>query len=339
MDNKLPAIGITMGDPSGVGPEIAVKAFAEAEVYKICNPILIGDASVIKRIVNDINGKLIINRISSLDEAYFTHDTMDVLDLNNIDGQSVEYGKISKDCGAAAYEYIHKAITLAMDGKLDATVTGPIHKKSLNMAGIPYSGHTEIYAKLTGTKNYAMMLVHGDLRVSHVSTHVSLRQACDRAKKDRILQVIMLTNEAMIKLGIKNPRLGVAGLNPHSGDEGLFGVEEIKEIKPAIKDAKNKGINAEGPIPPDTIFSKAISGQYDAVVAMYHDQGHIPVKLAGFTLCEGQRASVGGINVTLGLPIIRTSVDHGVAFDIAGKGIASPDSLIDAIKYAAYLGA
>jgi 4-hydroxythreonine-4-phosphate dehydrogenase len=226
-----------------------------------------------------------------------------------------------------------------MADDIDGTVTNALNKEAINLAGHHYSGHTEIYAEFTRTKKYTMMLAHENLKVVHVSTHVSLREACDRVKKQRVLEVIEIANNACKDLGIKEPKIGVAGLNPHSGENGLFGREEIDEIIPAIEAAKSKGINAEGPVPPDTIFSKARGGWYDIVVAMYHDQGHIPLKVVGFVYNqkEGKWDAVAGVNITLGLPIVRVSVDHGTAFDQAGKGVANELSLINSIENAVWL--
>ena len=250
-----------------------------------------------------------------------------------------QYGKVSAMCGKASVEYIEKGIAMAMANQIDAVVTGPIHKESINQAGCPHPGHTEIFGTLTGTKDYAMMLVGGDLRVVHVSTHVSLRQAIERTKKPRILTVIRLANRAMKALGIAEPKIAVAGLNPHAGEHGLFGDEEIKEIIPAIEEARAEGIAADGPIAPDTVFGRTRGGLYDIVVCMYHDQGHIPLKTLGFTFDKATQkwTSVAGVNVTLGLPIIRTSVDHGTAFGKAGKGTAAHDSMLDAIEVAVKL--
>ena len=245
-------------------------------------------------------------------------------------------GKVSKEAGEAAFQYVVKVIELANKGKVDATVTNAFNKEAINLAGHHYSGHTEVYAEYTGTKSYTMMLALGDLRVVHVSTHVSLREACDRVKKDRVLEVIRIANDACKQLGIKNPKVGVAGLNPHSGEGGLFGREEIEEIIPAIEAANAEGILAEGPVPPDTVFSKARGGWYDIVVAMYHDQGHIPLKVVGFVYDRDAQVweAVEGVNITLGLPIIRVSVDHGTAFDQAGTGQANELSLMNSIDYA-----
>jgi 4-hydroxythreonine-4-phosphate dehydrogenase len=228
-----------------------------------------------------------------------------------------------------------------MEGKIHGTVTAPLHKQALNLAGVSYPGHTEIYASLTGARDYAMMLAEGDFRVIHVSTHVSLREAIERVLKERILAVIRLAWEMLRRIGIENPHIAVAGLNPHAGEDGLFGDEEQLEIAPAVTEARSLGMRVDGPLPPDTCFSSTAAGKFDAAVAMYHDQGHIPVKIKGFRWDGGQGrwASVRGVNITLGLPIIRTSVDHGVAFDIAGKGIASEDSLVAAIELAAKLAA
>jgi 4-hydroxythreonine-4-phosphate dehydrogenase len=241
--------------------------------------------------------------------------------------------------GHASFEAVRKVIELAMAGKLDATVTGPINKKSINDAGHHFAGHTEIYAHYTGTSKYGMLLVEDNLKVIHVSTHVSLRQACDLVKKERVLAVIGLLRDGMVQLGETNLKIGVAGLNPHAGDSGLFGTEDDQEILPAVEEARRLGFDVEGPVPPDTLFAKAVTGYYGGVVAMYHDQGHIPFKLSGFKWnAEKQRMdSVKGVNITMGLPIIRTSVDHGTAFEIAGKGIASPDAMVLAIEAAVQL--
>lgn len=337
MNPQLPVIGISMGDPAGIGPEILAKALADKEVYQKCLPLVVGDAATMQQAVKIVKADLKIRAIDNVSEARFEYGVIDVIDLKNVVLNELVHGKVSKMAGKAAFEAVKKLIALAMADEIDATVTGPIHKEAINKAGFHYSGHTEIYADFTNTKDYSMMLVDGNLRVVHVSTHVSLRQACDYVKRDRVLKVIQLAFNAMEDFGIYEPRIGVAGLNPHASDGGLFGWEEEKEIAPAIKEAKAMGINAEGPVSPDTLFSKAKGGQYDIVVAMYHDQGHIPLKLVGFVYDEKQKKwnSVSGVNITLGLPIIRTSVDHGTAFEEAGKGTAIADSMLHAIFYAA----
>lgn len=338
---KKPILGISMGDPCGIGPEIVVKALDNCEVYRICRPIVIGDAKIINQALEVTKLKQQINIISDACQAVFKHGIIDLIDLKNVDIHEFEYGKVSVYGGNAAFEYVKKVIDLAMEKSIDGTVTGPINKEALNLAGHHFSGHTEIFAHFTKTSNYAMLLVYQNLRVIHVSTHVSLRRACDLVKKARVLSVIQLASDTCAKLGIKRPRIAVAGLNPHAGENGLFGDEEIKEILPAINDAKALDIDVDGPLPPDTIFSKALGGMYDMVVAMYHDQGHIPLKTAGFKwnndLCKWD--NIDGINITVGLPIIRTSVDHGTAFEEAGKGTASAISLLRAIEHGATLAA
>ncbi|MFA3782224.1 4-hydroxythreonine-4-phosphate dehydrogenase PdxA [Melioribacteraceae bacterium 4301-Me] len=326
-----------MGDPAGIGPEITVKAFSHKSIHKICKPIVIGDSSVLANAVSFLKSKVKINSIKSVDDAKFSFGTMNVYDLNNVDVKKLKLGKVSAMAGNAAFESVKTAIQLALDKKIDAVVTGPIHKEALNLAGHNFSGHTEIFGYYTKTKNYAMLLVEGNMRVIHVTTHISLRSACDLIKKKRVFEVIKLADEACRKLGIKSPRIGVAGLNPHASDGGLFGWEEQKEIIPAVKAAKKIGINVEGPFAGDTIFPKLKGGSYDIVVAMYHDQGHIPLKLLGFSWNEKKQKwdSVSGVNITVGLPIIRVSVDHGTAFDQAGKGTATEESLLNAISYAA----
>lgn len=334
---RKPVIGITMGDPAGVGPEITLKALHQKKLYKSCHPLVVGDASVLSLAAKTTGLETLeIHRISSVEEAKFVYGIIDVLDMGIIDAEELEIGKVSAMAGDAAFAYVKKVIALAMDGSVDATVTNPLNKEAMNLAGHHYSGHTEIYADFTNTKKYTMMLAHHNLRVVHVSTHVSLREACDRVKKDRILEVTRIAANACREMGISNPRIGIAGLNPHCGEGGLFGREEIEEITPAVEAAQAEGILAEGPIPPDTIFSRARGGWYDCVVAMYHDQGHIPLKVVGFVYDQAAEMweAVEGVNITLGLPIIRTSVDHGTAFDQAGTGKASPASLINAIDYA-----
>lgn len=329
-------IGITMGDPASIGPEITVKALANKEIYEKCNPIVIGDANVMEAATKIVGREDIkIHAVSSVKEALFEHGTIDVYDMKLVDIDKLERGKVSVMAGEAAFQYVKKVIDLAMAGEVDGTVTNAFNKEAINLAGHHYSGHTEIYADLTGTKKYTMMLAHENLRVVHVSTHVPLRVACDRAKKERVLEVIHIANQACLDLGIEKPKIGVAGLNPHSGENGLFGTEEIEEIIPAIEAAKEEGICADGPVPPDTLFSKARGGWYDIVVAMYHDQGHIPLKVVGFVYNQEAQKwdAVAGVNITLGLPIVRSSVDHGTAFDQAGQGIANELSLMNAIDY------
>ncbi len=274
-------------------------------------------------------------------EAAFARGEIDVLDLANLPLAELRHKQVTAAQGRASYEYVAKMIELALAGEVDATVTGPINKAALNAAGFHFAGHTEIYAHLTQTRDYSMMLAEGGFRVAHVSTHVSLREACDRVKKERVLKVIRLADEALRRLGIDHPRIGVAGLNPHCGEGGLFGVEDDQEIAPAVAAARADGISAEGPLPADTIFSKMRGGMYDLVVVNYHDQGHIPTKLVGFQYDDrtGTWGAMAGVNITLGLPIIRTSVDHGTAFGKAGEGRANPQSMVEAVVLAARLAA
>lgn len=337
--NILPRLAITMGDPAGIGPEIAVKAFLDQEVNSICRPVLIGDASVIRDIIDRLGISASVHAIHRMTDAQIKPGQIDVFDLGIMDGHSIPFGKIDAICGEASFQAVRKAIELAMSGEVEGTVTGPINKKSINEAGHHFAGHTEIYAHFTGTRKYAMLLVEDHINVIHVSTHVSLREACDLVKKDRIVQVIELLADGLRRLGKTNMKIGIAGLNPHAGDNGLFGTEEAEEIMPAIESARALGYDVEGPVPPDTMFAKAATGAYGGVVAMYHDQGHIPFKLAGFrwNAEKQQMDSVKGVNITLGLPIIRTSVDHGTAFEIAGRGIASADAMILAIQSAVQL--
>jgi 4-phospho-D-threonate 3-dehydrogenase / 4-phospho-D-erythronate 3-dehydrogenase len=322
MEAKLkPLLGITMGDPTGVGSEIIVKAFNSFRG----RAVVIGDAGVMKAAAEIVKSSVKINTVHNVGEAKHKEGTIDVIDLHNVDINKLVRGKLDPAGGAAAYSYVELAVRLAMKNEIHAVVTAPLNKEALNLAGYNYAGHTEILADLCKVKGVVMMLAAGRLRVSHVSTHLSLRQACDRVKKDRIVQVIRLTEEAVRAIGKDKPRIGVAGLNPHCGEGGLFGDEEIREIAPAVNAATETGLNVTGPLPSDTVFLRGLQGEFDAVIAMYHDQGHIAVKMAGFDK---------GVDVTLGLPIIRTSVDHGTAFDKAGKGTASENSLLEAMRLA-----
>jgi len=338
--SKVP-IAVTMGDAAGIGPEIIVKALEKKTLHRQALPVVVGDAQTMEQALGIVKSPLVIHAISDLDQIKDDAKVINVLDLKNIDLKNLKHGKVDPMAGKAAVEYIQKAVTLAMEGRVGAIVTAPIHKEAINKAGFHYSGHTELLADLTHTRDYAMILVHGGFRVSHVTTHTSMRKACDRIKKERVFTVIRLTYEFLKKLGIEAPCIGVAGLNPHSGEDGLFGDEEIKEITPAIEEARKQGWKVDGPVPPDTVFAKMKGKQYDAVVAMYHDQGHIAVKLVGFSLKPGGKVwdKMSGVNVTLGLPIIRTSVDHGVAFGKAGEGRANPQSMVDAMKLAIDLSA
>ena len=325
-----------MGDPAGIGPEIVVRALSHESTYQKCRPIVTGDAKVMRKTVSLLGLDLQVNAVDEVKAAKFEYGTIDVFDLKCVDADSFEFGKVAAQCGNAAFVSIRKAIDLAMAEEVDGTVTAPLNKEALNLAGHHFDGHTEIYATFTHTKKYAMLLADEHLRVIHVSTHVPLRKACDLVKKARIIEVTELIDDACRQFGIENPRIGIAGLNPHSSDNGLFGDEEALEIIPAVAELAARGFNVSGPVPPDTLFAKAKCGQFDGCVAMYHDQGHIPFKVVGFNWNAetGKMDSVKGVNITLGLPIIRVSVDHGTAFDVAGKGIASEDAMMISIDYA-----
>ena len=339
MEKRKPILGISAGDPAGIGPEITAKALSLKGIYDVCKPLVVCDAKIMTQIIEICRLKLKVNVVSNPVEGLYQFGTVDVLDMKNVDESSFQFNVISQMTGKASFEYVARVIELAKTKMIDATITGPIHKESIQKAGFYFAGHTEIYAALTNTKDYTMMLADGHFRVVHVSTHVSLAEAIKRVTKDRVLKVIQLADEALKKINIKIPKIAVAGLNPHAGENGLFGTEEIDEIMPAIAQAKSEGIFVEGPFPPDTIFPKMKGGQYDIVVCMYHDQGHIPTKLLGFNYNHDKKTWEGlsGVNITLGLPIIRVSVDHGVAFDKGGKGEANPQSMIQAIQYGARL--
>jgi len=324
MSQPLPLLAITMGDPAGVGPEVIVKALEHDAVWRACRPVVIGDAQWMSQAAQIVGTTRAVQRVVNVAEAG-TREAIQVLDLANVPASLVR-GRVSAEGGRAAYEYIEQAVRLALDRQVEAIVTAPLNKEALHAAGKQYAGHTEILADLCGVKGTVMLLTCERLRVSHVSTHVSLREALARLTSERVMRVIQLTHDALVRMGIAAPRLAVAGLNPHAGEGGLFGDEEEKIIAPAVRTAQHAGLNVAGPFPPDTIFWRAVQGEFDAVVAMYHDQGHIPMKLLGF---------FDGVNVTLGLPIIRTSVDHGTAFDIAGTGRADERSMVAALLLAA----
>jgi 4-hydroxythreonine-4-phosphate dehydrogenase len=323
MTSEKPLIVITMGDAAGVGPEIVVKALASGQIYDICRPLVIGERVTIERSIKLSNSPLKLNLVQSVDDMRHTTGAIDLLDLHNLQYSQVIVGEVCAPCGRASMENIREAVNLIQDGRADALVTAPINKESIKQAGYNETGHLEYIAHLTGATEYATMLMTGNLHVVHLTTHYSLRQACDQVTKQRILARLKLTHESFLTWGIGYPRIAVAALNPHGGEGGLFGDEEMNEIIPAVSEAQSTGINALGPFPADSVFYRAINGEFDAVLAMYHDQGHIPVKVHGFE---------ESVSVALGLPFVRTSVDHGTAFDIAGKGIADARSMIAAIK-------
>lgn len=326
MQENKALLAITMGDPAGCGPEIIAMA-AATEKHKPVRLVCIGDYAVMCRAIDIVDVDIKAIPIKSIDEAHFEPGILPILDLKNVDLDKLRWGTVQEIAGNAAYEYIIQAIDLAMEGKIDAVVTSPINKKALHLAGHKFDGHTELLAKRTKTADVTMMLASQHFRVTHVSTHLSLRDAIDRCTRERLIKVIQLTHEGLLHLGISEPKLAVAGLNPHSSEGGVFGREEIDIIQPAIDEAIAEGFNVcSYPVPGDTVFVRMWEGkEFDAVIAQYHDQGHIAAKIIDFW---------GGVNITLGLPIIRTSVDHGTAFDIAGKGKADPKSLINAIEYA-----
>ncbi len=312
-------IGITMGDPAGIGCEIILKTL-EKEKYR-AKSIVFGSRGVLEFYKDLLALKREIKVIK--DPTEFDADFINLVEVVPLSAGEFEVGKVAAVCGDAAYQYIDRAIKWALEKKIKAVVTAPLNKESLHLGGHKYDGHTEIFATLTKTEKYRMLLWSDKLKVVHVTTHVALREACDLIKKDRVLNTITLLDRTLKRMGLKEPKIAVAGLNPHAGEAGLFGREEILEIKPAVQAAQKLSLDVVGPLSPDVVFLKASQGSFDAVVAMYHDQGHIPMKLLAFE---------SGVNLTIGLPIIRSSVDHGTAFDIAGQGIASEDSLIGAIE-------
>jgi 4-hydroxythreonine-4-phosphate dehydrogenase len=329
-------LGITMGDPAGVGPEITAKALARPEVATACRPIVIGDRSVMAAILALLRSPLALHAVKSVDECRFEPGQLECLDLANVDFGTLPKGAVSAEAGRAAYAYIETGVRLCQDGRIDAIVTAPVNKEALAAAGVQHSGHTEILARLTATKDFAMLLMGKELRVIHVTTHVALRRVPDLVTRERVGRVIHLAQQTMTGLGRPRARIAVCGLNPHAGEDGLFGDEEKTQIIPAIEEARRAGLDVHGPLPADTLFSRARGGEFDIVVAMYHDQGHVPVKTLGFNYDEksGTWTGLSGVNVTVGLPFLRVSVDHGTAFDRAWKGIANPESMLEALDVA-----
>jgi len=333
---RLPLLGITMGDPAGVGPEITAKALATPEVVSTCRPVVIGDRSVMEATLGVLRSAQRLHAVSRPAECRFEPGTIECLDLANVDAAALPRAQVSAEAGRAAYAYIERAVRLCQSGEIDAMVTAPVNKEALAAAGVQHSGHTEILAKLSATKDFAMLLMGRELKVIHVTTHVALRRVPDLCTQDRVLRVIRLAHQTMNGLGVARPRIAVCGLNPHAGEDGLFGEEEKTHIAPAVEVACREGLDVYGPLPADTLFSRARGGEFDIVVAMYHDQGHVPVKTLGFTYDDGrgQWTGLSGVNVTVGLPFLRVSVDHGTAFDRAWKGIANPESMLEAIDVA-----
>jgi 4-hydroxythreonine-4-phosphate dehydrogenase len=320
-------IGVTMGDPAGIGPEIIAKLFASFDVYRQTRPIVIGDVAIMKREIAALDLNLKLRMISDPADAIFKKGMINLLPTSSLSA-SLPRGVVMAEAGRAAFGYIVKAVDLVKHGRLSGICTAPIHKEALKAAGIPYPGHTEILADLTQSPNCAMMLLTPELRTILVTVHVALSEAIRNITIESELRTIQIANSTLKRIGIARPRIAVAGLNPHAGEGGLFGREEIEVIAPAISQAQNQGIDASGPHPGDTVFMNARRGRFDIVVAQFHDQGLIPIKLLGFE---------HGVNMTAGLPIVRTSVDHGTAFDIAGQGKADASSLWAALLLAGQL--
>lgn len=323
-----PLIGITMGDVLGIGPEIIVKALSDELIYEACRPIVIGDIKFLLKAEQYLQTGLLFQAISSPKRAFYEKSVIACLDMDLVP-ESLELGRVSPEAGNAAFRFLEKAIDLAKQKQLDAICTAPLNKEALWKGGHHYAGHTEILAALTGTDDYAMMLSSPKLKVIHVTTHVGLIDAVKQITPDRVYSVIKMAHDTLRKSGCDSPRICVCGINPHAGENGLFGYgEEEEKVLPAVKRAQQEGINVVGPLPADTLFFLAARNDYDIVVAMYHDQGHGPIKVLGLE---------SGVNITVGLPVIRTSVDHGTAFDIAGQGIADEASLKEAIRQATEL--
>jgi 4-hydroxythreonine-4-phosphate dehydrogenase len=326
--SKKPLIAITMGDPAGIGPEIIAKVIDSNEIFPLCRPFVIGDAGVMKKLIEEMRLSVTVRSIASPQEADPDKGKLDVLDLKNVNSAGHKWGSPDKSSGTAVVGYIEKAVDLCMKSEAEAMVTAPINKEMMNAAGHHFAGHTELLAHLTNTKEFGMMFVGGGLRVILATIHLALKDVARHIHKGSLLKTLRLAHKAMTYFGIENPRIGVAALNPHAGEGRLFGSEEWDEILPAVIKAREEGIHASDPVPADTLFYKARNNYYDIVVAMYHDQGLAPLKMLAFG---------NAVNVTVGLPIIRTSVDHGTAYDIAGKGCADPASLLEAVKLAAHM--
>lgn len=323
-----PVVAVTMGDAAGIGPEIIVKALAHPEIYAICKPLVIGDSTVLER-ARKVTGKdIAFHVVQNVNDGRFSPGIIDLLDLQLLPVPPA-IGELSKVAGDAAFRYIEKAVQLGLQGDIQAICTAPLNKAALHMGGHLYPGHTEILADLMNVQDYSMMLASPKLRVIHVTTHIGLLDAIRIINPERVYTVIRLAHEMLVKSGVPEPKISVCGINPHAGEGGLFGCgEEESKIVPAVDRAAGEGIDVVGPLPADTLFYRAIRGDFDVVVAMYHDQGHGPIKVLGLE---------AGVNITVGLPVVRTSVDHGTAFDIAGRGIADESSLMEALKQAAAL--
>ncbi len=333
-----PIVGITMGDPCGIGPEIVVKSMADTKLQRHdCRFIVFGAPAVIKEMVEKLRLPLEVIPTKDIEDASDDTKKAVVYDCSDFGAVGDRFGQELKEAGQAALDSIICSAEMVCQGKIQAVATAPVSKTSLHMAGCKVPGHAEIFAGFAKAKMVATMLMHGDFRVVHLSTHVSLRDACDLVKHDRIVAMTKLAFKALKTMGIEEPRIALAGLNPHGGDGGLFGTEEAEEIAPAALTLQEQGINAQGPIPADIVFSQALGGMWDAVLAMYHDQGHIPIKVASFSYNrqEERWESTGGATLTLGLPFARTSVDHGTAFDVAGRGVGEPSAMMSAIELAA----
>ena len=332
-----PRIAVTMGDPAGIGPEICVKAYANGTFHEKACVFVVGSARALRDALAFTGLTLALREIKCPADAKGETGTLDYIDPRPLGAGEYTPGVVNPACGDAAFRYVETAIRFCKEGSADAVATAPLNKEAMNRAGHHYDGHTEIFAEYTNTKDYTMLLASGNLRTVHVSTHVPLEKACALVTRERVLRTIRLADAALALLGTPRRRIAVAGLNPHASDGGLFGDTEGKEIVPAVEQAKKEGFDVFGPVPPDSVFVRALGGDADIVVAMYHDQGHIPLKLAGFRLDPetGRYTQMSGINMTIGIPIIRTSVDHGTAFDRAGKNTANEGSMLEAIEVAA----
>ena len=321
-----PILALTIGDSAGIGPEIIVRAFTSGEIFKYSRPVVIGKALPLSRAIELIKAGGTIKRISKVSEAGFRRGVIDLIEVEEVRLGKFSWGRVNLACARLSIKAIEKAVGMALKREVEGIVTLPINKKGWEAAGLNFPGHTEFLAHLTRTKEFAMLLMGGRIKVVLVTRHIALREVAGSINKREVFKNIILAREGAIRLGIKNPRIAIAGLNPHAGEEGLLGREEREKIKPAIRQARLKGLNVSGPYPADSLFYRVNRGDFDVVLAMYHDQGLIPLKM--FSL-------ESSVNVTIGLPIIRTSPGHGTAYDLAGKGVAREKSLLEAVKVAA----
>jgi 4-hydroxythreonine-4-phosphate dehydrogenase len=328
-DDRRPVVGVTLGDPAGVGPEIVLKALGDAQSYEVARPLVIGDRSVVERAIAVLGKPYTINMVSRAADGIYKLGTIDLYDVGSPDLDGLEWGKIQPAAGRAAFRYVEKAVDLAMSGEIESMATAPLNKEAAQLGGVKHLDHTTALMNLTNSPDTLTMFTVRNMRIFFMLKHLSMKKALDQVTQDNVHQTLIKANKAMVKFGVPNAKIAVAALNPHAGEHGMFGREEIDEIAPGIEAAREDGVDAYGPIPADAVFHQCLQGRWDAVLSLHHDQGHIAAKTIDF-----ERT----ISVAVGLPFIRTSVDHGTAFDIAGKGIAHYEGMTESIVLAAQYG-